>query len=175
MSAARWPIAVLALSLLLVAGCDEVKDAADDLLEREAGCTAEQLGDTQEEALPHCSRAIACCKFLKGECGSIQLFSAPQEVVQACNINEEALTRAIGGYREISDDNCPDELEAEACADGADKTRENYRLAIDMGQGEGLGAEGAPSCKLIVDETINRLNDELGDKAALLPEACEPM
>lgn len=175
MSAARMLSLLLSLTLLPLLGCDEVKDAADDLLEREAGCTAAQLGDTQEADLPHCSRAIACCMFLKGECGNVQLFTPPAEVVQACNANNTALASAIEGYREITDDTCPDELQAEACADGAEETRANYRKAIDLGDSQGLGSETAPSCKLIVEETIQRLNDELGDKAPLLPEACEPM
>jgi len=167
---------LLFLPLLLpAAGCDEIADAVDEQLEEQAGCTAEQLGDLQEPDLPHCSRAIACCKFLEGECGEVRFFSPPAEIVQACQTNEQVLGKTLVEYRKIEEGSCPEYLEADACNDGAEQTRARYRAVVDEGQATAFGAQGAPSCRLIVEQTINRLDDELGEKARYLPEACEQM
>ncbi len=155
-------------------GCEALKDAAEQVIENEAGCTNEQLGTLNEPDLPNCSKAVACCKFVKGECGEITLFTAPDGIVQACNMNEAVLAEIIGEYQGLTEGDCPDYLSEEACKDGLAKTRENYRNTMDGGDVTFAGAN-APSCQLIVDETVNTLNDSLGATASLLPEACEPV
>lgn len=173
-------IAISALSLIVLVvslstlGCGILKDAAEKVIEDEAGCTAEQLGTLDEPDLPNCSKAVACCKFIKGECGEIKLFAAPDEVIQACNINETVLAEVIGEYQGLTEGDCPPYLTDEACQDGLAKTRENYARAVDLGD-LSVASNNAPSCQLIVDETVNRLNDKLGTAASLLPEACEPV
>ena len=169
----RSMLLLLCLPLLLSA-CDEAKEAAEDLVEDQAGCSDEQLGDLKEPDLPHCSKAIACCKFLKGECGEVRFFTPPEEVLQACDINEAVLAAVLEKYRAIDGETCPEYLKQESCAEGMEQTRSNYRDVVDLGESE-HAAEDAPSCRLIVQETVNRLNDEIGDAACYLPEACERM
>jgi len=155
-------------------GCEALKDAAEQVVEDEAGCTDEQLGTLNEPDLPNCSKAVACCKFIKGECGEITLFTAPDGVVQACGVNETVLSEIIGEYQGLTDGDCPDSLSDEACQDGLAKTRENYRKTLDGGEATFAG-ENTPSCQLIVDETVNKLNEQLGEASTFLPEACEPV
>jgi len=163
-------VAVLALA----GGCDALKDAADKVIESEAGCTEEQLGNLDEPELPNCSKAVACCKFIKGECGTITLFTPPQEAIEACNANEAVLKQVIEEYQGITEDSCPSYLTEDSCQEGLEKTKENYRKAIDMGDVT-VGGKNAPSCQLIVDETVNKLNEKLGESSSLLPAACEPV
>lgn len=171
----RRLIAILSLAAFLAfSGCEALKDAAEEAIEAEAGCTEEQLGDLDEPDLPYCSKAVACCKFIKGECGEITLFTAPPEAVAACNANEAVLTEFIQEYQGISETSCPKYLDESACKEGLDKTRENYQQTVDQGNMTMAGAQ-APSCKMIVDETVNELNEELGASAKFLPAACEPV
>ena len=176
MTARRFGLLAVAsaFALVLCAGCSALKDAAEQVIENEAGCTEAQLGALNEPDLPHCSKAIACCKFIKGECGEIQLFTAPGAAVEACNINETVLSEILDEYHGISDGKCPPYLSEEACQDGVEKTRENFRKVVDEGDLSMAGAN-SPSCQLIVDETVNELNDLLGATAVMLPEACEAM
>ena len=149
-----------------------MKEATENVIESEAGCTEQQLGDLNEPALPNCSKAVACCKFVKGECGEVTLFTPPDEVIQACNLNQAVLTEVIHEYQAIGEGTCPDALKDEACKEGTEQTRANYVKVVDQGD-LGQAEAGAPSCLLIVDQTINVLNEELGENAAFLPKACE--
>jgi hypothetical protein len=158
---------------LVGVSCEVLKDAADKIIEAESGCTQNQLGNLNEPDLPNCSKAVACCKFLKGECGDIQLFTPPESVLTACNTNETVLKELIETYQGMTDGTCPDILSEESCGEGLTKTKENYILAVDQGI-TGMGIEDGLSCKLIVEETVNKLNDKLGANAQFLPAACEP-
>ncbi len=174
----RYHLVALAASLAILAnvslGCGILKDAAEKVIEDEAGCTDQQLGNLNEPELPNCSKAVACCKFVKGECGEVKLFTAPDGVIQACNVNETVLANIIEEYQGLTDGTCPDYLTEEACQEGLAKTKENYRKTVDGGDLTMAGAN-APSCQLIVDETVNRLTEQLGATASLLPAACEPV
>ncbi len=167
-------LAVFGLLLWTSIGCEALKDAAEKVVEDEAGCTDEQLGTLNEPDLPNCSKAVACCKFVKGECGEITLFTAPDGIIQACNVNETVLSGIIEEYQGLTEGDCPASLSDEACKDGLAKTRENYRKTMDAGDVSLAGAD-APNCQLIVDETVNKLNESLGASASVLPEACEPV
>jgi len=166
----------LAVLVVLVAtstaACSAVEDAVKESIEQQAGCSKEQLGTLDEAALPNCSKAVACCKFIRGQCGETTLFDFPKEVVDACAANEAVLKEAIEQYQGIEEGVCPSYLKDEACAEGTEKTRENYAAAVDKGQ-VGSGKENAPSCKLIIDNTVVPLNESLGDNAEYLPKACE--
>ncbi len=156
----------------LILGCSSPSELLDEFVEHETGCTPAQLGNLDEPALPNCSKAIACCKVIKGDCGQIKLFTAPQTILDACNAQESVLSTAISTYQDLKEGECPVYLTQKSCDEGLDKTRENYISVVDQGNSEG-GSDTAPSCALIVQETVNALNDELGDSAKYLPEACE--
>ena len=164
-------IAAAALLALSFHGCF-LEDAVEEALEASAGCSEEDLGKLNEPALPNCSKAVACCKFIKGECGEITLFDFPDEVIQACEANEMVLSELIGEYQGLTEGDCPKYLQDDACAEGLDKTKKNYREVVDQGKVD-KAAAGAPSCKLIVEETVIPLNDGLGSEAKYLPTACE--
>jgi len=163
---------LLGIALTVVCSCEELKDATDKFLEHQTGCKEADLGKLNEPALPNCTKAVACCKFLKGECGNVDLFNFPDEVLQVCDVNEAVLGKAIEQYQGIKDNECPEYLTQESCTGGLDKTRENYRKVIDEGLTAG-GSDTAPSCKFIVDETVVPLNEGLGTQAQYLPKACE--
>ncbi len=167
-------LAVFGLLLWTSIGCEALKDAAEQVVEDETGCTDKQLGNLNEPELPNCSKAVACCKFVKGECGEVTLFSPPDSIIQACNVNETVLSGIIEEYQGLSEGDCPDSLSDEACKNGLAKTRENYRKTMDAGDVTLAGAS-APNCQLIVDQTVNKLNESLGGAASLLPNACEPV
>jgi len=162
---------VLAMLVVAVGSCD-FGDAAEKILEQSAGCKDSQLGNLNEPDLPNCSKAVACCKFIKGECGEITLFDFPQEVEEACNLNESVLKEAIEQYQGIAEGECPAYLTEDACQEGVEETREAYRNTIDLGQID-KASVGAPSCKMIVENTIVPLNEGLGSTAKYLPAACE--
>jgi len=165
-------IAMFVVILGVLGACEAIKDAAENLVEQQAGCKDADLGTLNEPALPNCTKAVACCKFIQGECGSVNLFNFPQEVLAACQLNESVLAQAIGQYQGISDNECPAYLKEESCADGLEETRENYRKVVDQGLASG-GSSTAPSCQLIVDNTVVPLNEGLGNQAKYLPKACE--
>lgn len=167
-------LAASGLFLWTSVGCEALKDAVDEVIENETGCTDEQLGALNEPDLPNCSKAVACCKFVKGECGEVTLITPPDGVIQACNVNETVLSGIIEEYQGLTEGDCPAALSAEACKDSLAETRENYRKAVDAGDVTLAGAD-APSCQLIVDETVNKLNESLGEAASFLPAACEPV
>lgn len=164
-------LAAAALLALTFNGCF-LEDAVEEAIEASAGCTEEDLGKLNEPALPNCSKAVACCKFIKGECGEITLFDFPEEVVQACDANELVLSELIDEYQGLTEGDCPKYLADDACAEGLDKTKENYREVVDQGKVD-KAAAGAPSCKLIVEETVVPLNEGLESEAKYLPTACE--
>ena len=99
------------------------------------------------------------------------------DVVTACNTSQEAITTAFDQYHAVdTNDECPSYLQPQSCASGKEQTKTNFVKVVDQGDtAAGLGAVGAPSCTLMVTETVNRANDELGDKAGYLPDACEKM
>ena len=163
----------LAIAALLIAGgCDAASKAVESVIEAETGCTNAQLGNLNEPSLPNCSKAAACCKFVKGECGKSTLITPPQAVIEVCNVQETVLSSVITTYQGLKDGDCPEYLKAEGCADGLQKTQENYVATVDLGTGD-FSADNAPSCALIVEQTVHKLNDELGDSAKYLPAACE--
>jgi len=159
-------------AFLAFSGCEALKDAVEEATEEALGCTEEQLGNLDEPELPYCSKAVACCKFIKGECGEVTAFTAPDEAIAACNANEALLAELIEEYQGITDTTCPKYLNEDACAEGLEKTKENYAKAVDQGELTMAGKD-TPSCKMIVDETVNQLNEKLGASAKFLPEACE--
>ncbi len=163
---------VLGVMAGVLGGCEAFKDAADQLLEQQTGCKEADLGKLNEPALPNCTKAVACCKFIQGECGNVDLFNFPDEVLNVCEVNEAVLGKAIEQYQAIKENECPEYLTEESCAGGVDKTRENFRKVIDEGLTAG-GSDNAPSCKLIVDSTVVPLNEGLGAQAEFLPKACE--
>lgn len=173
------PPSLLAAGLLLVAlgglgslsACDDAKDAVDEVVEKNLGCSKSDLGHLDEPDLPNCSALVACCKFLQGECGKIQVITPPQEVLDACAANEEFVGTAIEQYQAIDGETCPELLSEDACEDGVESTKEKYRASVDGGDGESL-AEGAPNCSTAVQETLVPLAEQLGDSADLLPDAC---
>jgi hypothetical protein len=168
----RFLTIVLCLAVLGLTSCDALKDAVDEVIESETGCTATDLGTLAEPDLPMCSKAVACCKYIKGECGKSQLLEFPDGVIAVCNAQETVLAEAITQYQGITDGDCPGFLTADACTDGLETTKENYRKTIDEGSNE-LASNTAPSCTMIVDETVIPLNDSLGNQAQYLPAACE--
>jgi hypothetical protein len=157
---------------MLAVGCDALEEAAKDLIEKQTGCKADQLTGINNPDLPNCSKVAACCKFVQGECGETTMFTFPQEVVDACKTNETVIKKAFTEYEGITADNCPEYLNPDACTEGLEKTRENYVNVVDKGVMDS-GTEGAPSCKLIVDETVVPLNEQMGENADYLPKACE--
>jgi hypothetical protein len=163
---------MLGMLLFVVCSCEALKDATDKVLEDQAGCKEADLGKLNEPALPNCTKAVACCKFLQGECGNVDLFSFPDEVLQACEVNEAVLAEAIEQYQGITENECPKYLTEESCGEGIEKTRANFRKVVDEGSATG-GVETAPSCKFIVDQTIVPLNKAMGSQAQFLPKACE--
>ncbi|MBM4353544.1 MAG: hypothetical protein FJ109_07060 [Deltaproteobacteria bacterium] len=165
-------VLLVGIGISLAAGCEELKEATDQLVEQAAGCKDADLGKLNEPALPNCTKAVACCKFVKGECGSVDLFSFPDEVLQVCNVNEAVLGKAIEQYQAIKENECPEYLTEESCAGGIEKTRENFQKVVDQGLTTG-GSDTAPSCKFIVDQTVVPLNEGLGLQAKFLPKACE--
>lgn len=158
--------------LAATAGCEAVQDAAQSLVEQQAGCKEADLGKLNEPDLPNCTKAVACCKFIQGKCGKVDLFNFPQEVLAGCQLNESVLSEAISQYQGISENQCPGFLKEEACTGGLDETRENYQEVVDQGLASG-GSATAPSCKMIVDQTVVPLNQGLGSQAKYLPKACE--
>ncbi len=163
---------ILGVLLTSLGGCEAVQEATENLVEQQAGCKEADLGNLNEPALPNCTKAVACCKFIQGECGTVDLFNFPEEVLAVCRLNESVLSEAISQYQGISDDECPGFLEEEACAQGFDETRENYRKVVDQGLSSG-GSDTAPSCRWIVEQTVVPLNQALGNQARFLPKACE--
>jgi len=157
--------------MMAITACDEVAKAADELLEKQAGCKEDQLGKYNEAALPSCSKAYSCCQFIQGECGETTIFDFPTEVAQACETNNSVLKAAIEEYQGIKEGECPSYLSEQACSGSVDDIKKNYVEVVDKG-GPG-GSDAAPSCKLIVDETIVPLNAALDDTAKYLPKACE--
>ena len=166
-----WKILVV-MCVVLLTGCSFLEEAADNVLEQSVGCSEADLGHLNEPDLPNCSKAVACCKFLKGECGDVNLFTPPEGVLTACNANEAVLGSVIEEYQGLAEGDCPTYLDPESCSEGLEKTRENYRKAVDQGDTE-VSTESSPSCKLIIDETIVPLNETLGTTARVLPSACE--
>lgn len=167
--------ALIAVSLVTFSGCwDWFDDVAEEVIEGEMGCDNTQLASITEPALPNCSKVAACCKFLKGECGEVTLFTPPQSIIDICNANEQLFLDAIDTYKEISEDYCPEYLKEESCSGSVDDTRANYVNAIDNGVLDNV-VEGAPSCKTMLDATVGPLNDVLGDAARFLPAECEDL
>lgn len=167
-SATLAAAALLALSFQACIFEDAVKEA----IEESAGCTEEDLGNLNEPQMPNCSKAVACCMFIRGQCGEVTLFTPPEEVVQACEANEAVLSEVIQEYQGLTEGDCPSYLADNACAEGLEQTKENYREAVDQGKVD-KAAAGAPSCKLIIEETVVPLNEGLGTQASYLPTACE--
>ena len=166
-------VCALVASLLTATSCWDVwEDAANQVIEGELGCSEQQLAPINEPALPNCTKLAACCKFLKGECGAITYFTAPQSVVNLCNTNESLFLDFIDTYAQISDGNCPKYLTEEACSGSVSDTQQTFVQVVDQGSLTGAAGD-SPSCSSMLDATVQPLNSILGAQANLLPEACQ--
>lgn len=172
MSKALGALALVFMSVS-ASGCWDIwEEAADQVIEGEMGCSEQQLAPINEPALPNCSKLAACCKFLKGECGAIQYFTAPQSVIDLCNTNEALFLDFIDTYADISEGNCPKYLTDEACQGTVGDTKTTYVSVVDEGSLEGAAGE-SPSCNSMLEATVVPLNEALGATAEMLPAACE--
>ncbi len=169
----------LSVSLALIAvaapqlGCDAAKEATDDFVEGQLGCTPAQLEGVDEPDLPDCSRVAACCKFVSGDCGQVR-FTPHPDVKAACDANEAVLATVISSYRAIDGEQCPAVLQASACEGGVDQTKAKFVEAVNDGVRTSASQE-SPSCRRISKETIGRLDETIGDAAEYLPEACSAL